>query len=66
MLVTRWFKDYEKDWYQLTRNIPATFPQQRAFYRGDRSPKAALPQASEEDIEFLITGCCCHPDELPA
>ena len=64
MLITRWF-NMGDDWYPVAREIPATFQEQRRFYRGDLDPRSALPQASDEDVGFLLQGCCCHPSELP-
>lgn len=65
MLIMRWFNQGGGDWQPFEREIPATFEQQRNFFSGRYEPRVALPQASDDDIDFLIRGCCCHPSELP-
>ena len=65
MLITRWFNLGNGNWQPRTRDIPASLKEQRAFFSGKYEPRVALPQASEDDIQFLIEGCCCHPSELP-
>jgi hypothetical protein len=65
MQVGRYFRVGSNNWEYELRNIPSTYKEQKAFYEGALPPREALPQASDEDIRFLIEGCCFDPTVEP-
>jgi hypothetical protein len=58
MRVYRWFKNVT-EWFQVKRDIPATLKEQGDFYREGIIP----PNATEEDVRFLIEGTSLKPEE---